>query len=62
MIGALEGTQNIASNVSNRTLTTTTIVAETSSQILDKGTEMASSETVKTFATKANNGIDFLIY
>jgi hypothetical protein len=61
MIGALEGTQNIASNVLNRTLTTTTIVAETSSQILDKGTEMASSETVKTFATKANDGINFLI-
>jgi hypothetical protein len=61
MIGMLSGTQNIASNVLNKTLTTTTIVAETGSQIIDKGTEMASSETVKTFATKANDGINFLI-
>jgi hypothetical protein len=61
MVGALEGTQNIASNVLNRTLTTTTIVAETSSQILDKGTEIASSETVRSFATKANDGINFVI-
>lgn len=61
MVDALAGTQNIATNVLSKTLTTTNVVAETGSQILDKGTEVASSETVKSFATKANDGINFLI-
>jgi hypothetical protein len=61
MIDALSGTQNIATNVLSKTLTTTNVVAETGSQIIDKGTEVASSETVKNFATKANDGINFLI-
>jgi hypothetical protein len=61
MVGALEGTQNIASNVLNTTITTTANLAETGSQIIDKGTEMANSETVKSFATKANDGINYVI-
>jgi hypothetical protein len=61
MTGALEGTQNIASNVLNTTLTTSVKVAETGSQILDKGTEIANSEAVKSFATKANDGINYVI-
>jgi hypothetical protein len=37
------------------------VIAETGSHLVTKGTDMAKSESVQTFAKKANDGINFLI-
>ncbi len=61
MSQAMSTTKYIGEEIGTKLISTTTVVAETGSSLLDKGTVVADSDKVRSFAKTANDSINYVI-